>query len=190
MVLQMTNMSNTSSVAKMLSVNKVTVNRLVAKDESFPRPKRIGREDYFSDEKLHLWVQSRVCNQAEFKYDDVIISGRKFLEDIGRSKGWLWLNVIKPNKLARINLSPDPSSNKLINNFIEREIYEAFGELFSKSKGQSSDGVIARHLAKESEDSKANHVKKYLLIVCDKSSDFSVNDLANIDSIKLEVRKL
>lgn len=125
----MSNKIKTTNLAKKLDISPATINRLSNKDASFPTPTKIGRDKYFSLESLHKWLDGRATNKEAIKPDDTIISGARFLELTGRSKGWLWLNVIKPKTLTRINLSPDPESNKLVNFFIEREVYEAYGDL-------------------------------------------------------------
>lgn len=135
----------TSVLAKRLDVSTATIKRL-SKDKLFPIPTKIGRENYFDSDLMHDWLRGRevdednniiACSdnlkadkkESAVKAGDKIISGVRFLELVGRSKGWLWLNVVKPKTLTRINLSPDPKSNKLINYFIEREVYTKFGDL-------------------------------------------------------------
>lgn len=131
----MSNKVKTSALAKKLDVSPVTINRLSNQDKCFPVPIRIGREKYFCSDSLHEWLQGRASNEFALKPNDKIISGAHFLELVDRSKGWLWLNVIKPKSLTRINLSPDPESNKLINYFIEREVYAVYGDLIEVARG-------------------------------------------------------
>jgi len=132
----MTDKVKTSVLAKKLGVSPSTIKRLEVKDSKFPKPIKIGREKYFSLDALHRCLQDRSSNPEALKPDDTIMSGARLLELTGRSKGWLWLNVIKPKSLTRINLSPDPKSNKLINYFIEREVYAVFGDLIEVAKGE------------------------------------------------------
>lgn len=131
----MTKKVSTCFVASKLQVSSPTVNRLVKSDKNFPRPVKIGRVKYFNLDALQSWLQSRVVNDGQIEPHDKIMSGSRLLELTGRSKTWLWSSVIKPKTLTRINLSPDPSSNKLINFFIEREVYEVFGDLIDAESG-------------------------------------------------------
>ena len=132
----MTDKVKTSVLAKRLDVSPATIKRLESKDSKFPLPQKIGRDKYFDVESLYSWLAGRSTSPDSLKPDDKIISGARLLGMTNRSKGWLWLNVIKPKALTRINLSPDPTSNKLINYFIEREVYEAFGDLIEVAKGE------------------------------------------------------
>lgn len=125
----MTDKINTNVLAKNLGVSPPTIKRLVSNDSKFPAPHKIGRENYFDADSIHEWLKSRCSNPKALQSEDKVISGARILELTGRSKAWFWLHAVKPKKLTRINLSPDPKSNKLINNFIEREVYEAFGDL-------------------------------------------------------------
>jgi len=134
----MMNKVKTITLAKRLGVSPMTIKRLSDKDRTFPKAIKIGREKYFSAVELNSWLQSRATNKSAIRQDDKIISGARFLELTGRSKGWLWLNVIKPKTLTRINLSPDPKSNKLINYFIEREVYALYGDLIEVSNGEGA----------------------------------------------------
>ena len=132
----MTNKVKTKTLAVQLGVSPATINRLSKADSKFPGATKIGKENYFNADSIHEWLQSRATNSQAVMCDDEIISGARLLELTNRSKGWLWQNVIKPKTLTRINLSPDPKSNKLINNFIGREVYEAFGDLIDIAKGE------------------------------------------------------
>ena len=125
----MSNKASTNVVAKKLGLTPPTINRLVREDELFPRPIKIGRKNYYSLDEIPAWLQSRITCDGVIEPDDKIITGVRLLELTGRSKSWLWLNVIKPKTLTRINLSPDPETNKLVNFFIEREVYAAYGDL-------------------------------------------------------------
>lgn len=129
---------NTAILAKNWDVSPTTIKRLTSKDANFPKSNKIGRENYFCSADLYKWMQGRASNPSALLIDDKIMSGLRLLELTGRSKGWLWLNVIKPKLLTRVNLSPDPKSNKLINYFIEREVYAAFGDLIEVAKGEAA----------------------------------------------------
>lgn len=133
----MTNRVKTSILVKRLNVSPATINRLESKDSRFPVAKKIGRDKYYSEDALQAWLISRASNPEALKPKDSIMSGARLLELTNRSKGWLWANVIKTGKLTRVNLSPDPKSNKLVNFFIEREVYEAFGDLIEVTECKS-----------------------------------------------------
>lgn len=132
----MTNKASTATLSNDFGVSTTTIKNYSLKDPSFPKPHKIGREHYFDLGLVHHWLKSRASNPSALLPHDTIMSGSRLLELTGRSKGWLWLNVIKPKTLTRINLSPDPDTNKLVNYFIEREVYETFGDLIEVAKGE------------------------------------------------------
>lgn len=120
---------NTQGLADLLNVSVMTVSRIAKNDSLFPVATKIGRDKYYDSKFIYPWLQSRASKKECIALDDKIMSGDDFLALVGRSRGWLWLNVIKPRTLTRINLSPNPEAKKLINYFIEREVYETYGDL-------------------------------------------------------------
>ena len=128
----MTQLGTTQELSSILAgISPATIKRLPKEDESFPKPKRVGRTNYHDLEKIRAWLKTRSSNPGALQEGDLIISGTRLCERVGRSKAWLWRNVIKTKKLTRINLSPNPSTNKLTNYFIEREIAEEFYDLIA-----------------------------------------------------------
>lgn len=136
LVSDMTNKVSTATLSNDWGVSTATIKKLTLEDPSFPKSNRIGRENYFDVGLIHHWLKGRASNSSALNPDDVIISGAHLLELTGRSKGWLWLNVIKPKTLTRINLSPKPDTNKLVNYFIKREVYAAFSDLIEVAKSE------------------------------------------------------
>ena len=134
----MSNKVKTGVLAKKLDVSTATIARLQVRDSKFPQPQKIGRDKYYCTDLLHDWLESRSTNPSSLQPDDRIVSGVRVLEMTKRSRVWLWQNAIKSGNLTRINLSPDPKSNKLINYFIEREIRAAFGDLIEVAATEAS----------------------------------------------------
>ena len=133
----------TNSLAKKLGISKATIKRIGEQDNKFPSFKKFGRDKYYDEDSTNEWLKSRSSNPGALRSNDKIISGARLLELTSRSKGWLWMNVVKPKRLTRLNLSPSPMSNKLVNFYIEREVYEAFGDLIAVNQQQIKDGEVA-----------------------------------------------
>ncbi|MCB1639153.1 MAG: hypothetical protein KDI15_09920, partial [Thiothrix sp.] len=117
-------------VRAIVPVSTHTIIRYPLTDSTFPNPQQIGRANYYDVGQIYRWLDSRASQQGYIKAGDTLITQDAICDMLGRSKAWVWLNIMKPKALITVDLSPKRSEarNKRAY-FIERQVREVFADL-------------------------------------------------------------
>ena len=124
-----------SQITAIIPVSTHSIIRYQKDDNTFPKPERIGRTNYFEESLFFDWLNSRATRNGTpvpadtIRPNDKISSLSGVCECLNRSAAWTWANVTKRPDLTLIDLSPSGNSGNPRRYFIEREIKEAFPEL-------------------------------------------------------------